>query len=77
MVTPRQVKTTCVTHGGAATGEYTVRSLSIWQQFGVRLLQQTLTLTSWSSEIVKEKFTILYETDTCHVTTDLELRQRI
>ena len=44
------MKTTCVTHSGAATGEFTVISLSIRQRFGARLLQRTLffQLLNWN-----------------------------
>ena len=42
VITPGQVKTIEVTHGGAATEEFTVRSLSIRQRYGSGLVQQTL-----------------------------------
>ena len=41
------MKTTGVTNGGAATGEFTVRSLPIRQRFGARLLQRTLNFIVW------------------------------
>ena len=42
MITPRQVRTIDVTHGGAATEEFTVRSLSNRQRYGAGLVQRTL-----------------------------------
>ena len=41
-MTPGQVRTIDVTHGGAATEEFTVRSLSIRQRYGAGLVQRTL-----------------------------------
>ena len=42
VITPGQVRTIDVTHGGAATEEFTVRSLSIRQRYGAGLVQRTL-----------------------------------
>ena len=44
VTTPGQVRTIDVTHGGAATEEFTVRSLSIRQRYGAGLVQRTLNL---------------------------------
>ena len=44
VITLWQVRTTDVTHGGAATEEFTVRSLSIRQRYGAGLVQQTLNI---------------------------------
>ena len=69
-VSPWQVKTTDVTHGGAATGEYTVRSLSIRQRFGARLLQWTLKFITCviiltANECPRLKTTIYLQTCFC------------
>ena len=43
VTTPGQVRTIDVTHGGAAAEEFTVRSLSIRQRDGARVVQRSLT----------------------------------